>query len=318
MSLAQNVILQDYLDHAQQRDGDRVGLENLDDHFESVKASLLNLSADPNWPHYVEETRVTSVQPEATGTIDYPTDGDTVMVGIGTLFQTNNIDDTYMLRLDGDDTEYPVESVASDTGLTLKYPFINKGVAAGTVTNYKLIKREYLLPDDFRELLSIEPTSAAVPSVRRISPAAIKVKAQVTDVGGQPDWYSIYSKSGSGVDDRGAKVLRLLPYPEGDVNISYDLTYQRWPASLVNDTAGKLLNVDWPPELKNVLEKAIELEIARKNRDPGALALAAQELAKVLPRAEAASTEDANIVLSMFGVDEDPNRLLIRIDASNA
>lgn len=318
MSLAQNVILQDYLDHAQQRDADRVGLENLDDHFESVKASLLNLSADPNWPHYVEETRITSIQPVTTGQIAYPTDGDTVMGGLATTFQTENIDDTFMLRFDGDDTEYPVVSVGAEDALTLKYPFINKNIAPGTATDYKLIKREYLLPDDFRELLAIKPTSAAVPPLTRISPAAIKVKAQVTDVGGQPDWYAIYSKSGSGVADRGTKVLRLLPYPEDTINISYDLTYQRWPAELFNTTPGKLLNVDWPPELKNVLEKAIELEIARKNRDPGALALAAQELAKVLPRAEAASTEDSNIVLSMFGIDEDPNRLLVRIDASNA
>lgn len=314
MSLAQNVTLQDYLDHAQQRNGDRVGLENLDDNFESVKAALLNLSQNPDWPHYVEEDRITSVQPEDTGTIAYPADGDTILVGTGTAFQTNGIDDTYVLKMDGDDTEYPVLTVASDTGLTIKYPFVNRGTVATTATAFKLIKREYALPDDFRELLAIEPATGGLPKLKRLTPAAIKAKAQESDIGGQPRFYSIYSKSGST-----QKVIRFLPYPEGDVNVSYDITYQRWPAALANTTQGKAANVDWPPELKGVLEKAIELEIARKNRDPNALQAAAGELLKVLPGAEAGSQEDASFRLSMFGITGDlADGFLLSMDSSGA
>ena len=311
MSLPQAATLQDYLDYAFQRNADSAALEDLAENFKSVQNALLNISADPNWPHFREEYRITTVQPYSTGTVDL-TDGSTTLVGNATLWQTEGVDDTWVLKVDGDDTEYPVASVGSETGIVLKYPFVDKGLASLSAVGYKLIKRFYVLPNNFRELISFKRATASVSRVKGISADAMQERAQLSDNGGMPEYYSILS-----VPSKTTKAIRLLPYPEGDFAFQYSLTYQRWPTALVLASPTDI--VDWPPEFRGVLEKAIEVEVARKNRDPLAEDAAIKALNREMPQFEKGALEDGHHRLHPIGYDDSEINLdRITMDSSGA
>lgn len=313
MSSARDITIQTYLDYAFQRNGDKGGLEDLAENERSLSAALKNLASSPDWSHYHEEHRITTVLPYSTGTIDL-TDGDTAVDdgGSGTAWQTAGVDNTWVLKVDGEDTEYPVASVSSETALTLKYPMVNPDGSSTRTVSYKLIKREYVLPDNFRQLLSIEPATAGLKKVKNVTAGQIMAMAQRSDLGGEPDYYSIYSKS-----QETSKVIRFHPYPEDTYVYQYDLTYQRWPEELDFDNPTTEY-VDWPPEYEGVLQKAIELEIARKNRDPQAIQSAAQALANELPNFKAGSKEDVNDFLTPFGSIGHGKGFDIQLDSTSA
>jgi hypothetical protein len=312
MTQAQSATLQNYLDYAFQRNGDSGALEDLDDNFMSVKNALLNLSADPNWPHYREEYRITTVQPYSTGTVDL-TDDSTTLTGNATLWATAGIDNTWVLKVDGEDTEYPVASVGSETGIVLKYPYVDKGRTALAAQSYKLIKRFYVLPNNFRELIAIKRATASICEVRLLSPDALRERAQLSDNGGTPEYYTVLNLPADG-----RKAIRFLPYPEGDYAFQYDLEYLRWPTALSAASPSDV--VDWPEELRGLLEKAIEVEIARKNRDPIAEDIAIKALNRAMPVFERGSLEDGgNHRLYPFGINEDQLELdRIFVDGSGA
>lgn len=311
MSLPQAATLQDYLDYAFQRNADSAALEDLSENFKSVQNALLNISADPNWPHFREEERITTKQPNSTGTVDL-TDGSTALTGTGTQWQTDGIDSTWVLKVTGDDTEYPVASVTSETAIVLKYPFVDKGLASLTGVTFKLIKRFYVLPNNFRELISLKRATSSVDHVRGISADSMQERSQLSDNGGMPEYYAILSVPGSTT-----KAIRFLPYPEGDYSFQYDLTYLRWPTALV--LASPTDVVDWPPEFRGVLEKAIEVEVARKNRDPLAEDAAIKALSSAMPTFGKAALEDGHHRLHPIGYDDDNLGLdNLTIDSSGA
>lgn len=311
MSLPQAATLQDYLDYAFQRNSDSAALEDLSENFKSVQNALLNISADPNWPHFREEYRITTVQPNSTGTVDL-TDGSTALVGNSTQWTTDGIDDTWVLKVTGDDTEYPVVTADSETGITLKYPYVDKGLASLSAVTFKLIKRFYTLPNNFRELISFKRATSSVNHVKGISADSMQERSQLSDNGGMPEYYAILS-----IPTKTSKAIRLLPYPEGDYAFQYDLTYLRWPTALV--LASPTDVVDWPPEFRGVLEKAIEVEVARKNRDPLAEDAAIKALSSAMPTFGKAALEDGHHRLQPIGYDDDDLGLdRITLDSSGA
>lgn len=311
MSLAPNVTLQNYLDYAQLRNADSAALEDITENFQCVQEALLNISADPNWQHFREESRITTVQPYSTGTVDL-TDGSTALTGNTTAWQTAGIDNTWVLKVDGEDTEYPVASVGSETGITLKYPYVDKGRTSLSAQAYKLIKRFYVLPNNFRTLISLAPATASVNRVSPLSPEGLRERAQVSDDGGLPEWYSLLSVPGTTT-----KAIRFLPYPEGTHAFQYDLSYLRWPTTL--DVNSPSDNVDWPPEFRGILEKAIEVEIARRNRDPLAEQAAIAALSRSMPKFESAADANKHHRLLPIGMDEDAYMLdEIQMDSSGA
>ena len=309
--MPQSATLQNYLDYAAIRNADSSALEDLTENFDSVQAALRNLSADPVWQHFREETRITTVQPYTTGTVEV-VDGATSLAGTTTTWADDDIDSTYVLKLADDDTEYPVASVTDNTNIVLKYPFVDKGLAALTGLTYKLIKRFYLLPDNFRQLIALKRATASVNDVRRLTPEAMKERSQLSDIGGMPEYYSLLS-----VPTSTRKALRFLPYPEGDFAYQYDLSYTRWPTALVLASPSAI--VDWPPEFKGLLEKAIEVEIARKNKDPQAEQAAIAALSREMPQFEKGAEAHGEHRLLPIGVDESGYGLdEIQLDASGA
>lgn len=311
MTIAPNVTLQNYLDYAQIRNVDSTDIQDLTENFQCVQDALMNISGDPNWQHFREEYRITTVQPYSTGTVDL-TDGSTTLTGNATLWQTAGIDSTWVLKVDGEDTEYPVASVGSETGIVLKYAYVDKGRTALAAQSYKLIKRFYVLPDNFRSLIKLSRATASVNKVRELTPESMRERAQLSDDGGMPEWYSLLSVPGSTT-----KAIRFLPYPEGDFAFQYDLSYLRWPTAL--SLASPTDNVDWPPEYRGVLEKAIEIEIFRRNRDRSAEEAAVAALNRVMPKFEAAANAHENHRLSPIGEDDTEFYIdRINVDGSGA
>ena len=241
---------------------------------------------------------------------DAAADGSTVL----TVTATGTAGNSWTVVENGAHAGFTATSPANGTDavLTLKYAYVDKGRTSLSGQSYKLIKRFYVLPNNFRTMISLAPASASVGKVREITPEAMRERSQLSDNGGMPEYYALLSVPGTTT-----KAIRFLPYVENTFSYQYDLTYLRWPTAL--DVNSPTDIVDWPPELRGLLEKAIEVEVARKNKDPIAERSAIEALQKEMPTFERGAEAHGNHVFSAFGVDEDGLMLdRINIDSSGA
>lgn len=266
---------QSYIDFAIQRNRDKNGNADILQAKEFVVNALKNLSVDPEWAHFHQRTRITLQPPYATGTIAV-NHGGTAVTGTGTGWATVLIDSTYVMLIGDSDIEYPVSAVGSDTGITLEFPYnAEDGQNASGVT-YTLIKREYLLPENFREMLHISEAGQDFDPLTRMNISELLRVAQQSQETGQPDWYAVSSKNTDSRD-----YITFQPLPQDYPYPTYDVWYLRMPTRLMEDDGDYVATtvvVDWPDNLASVLEAAVEVEAARKNTDSNELAMALQNL----------------------------------------
>ena len=259
--MRQTLTFDDYLNYAQERNKDSTDVDEVEENRRSVISALDNLAINPDWPHYHETTRITFELPVITGTVSIGHRQVAVTgVGVDWTAAPDAIDHTYVIKFDNEETEYDLDPdiAIGATSFSLLYDYVAPDGNNKTNVPYKLIKRQYLLPDNFRELISIHATSSRFVDPNPMTLAGMRRLTQVSDVAHEPVGYAVVSENNSA-----RKYMRFYPYVESNPIPSYDLVYQRFPRPYAADTDV----VDWPDEYRSLMERAIEVEVARKNGD---------------------------------------------------
>lgn len=244
---------------ARRANNDRTDAKGASFITEAIEEALKTVGSE-KWTFLVKRTRITtSHELNSKGRVNITANGAKVVFtsGVASLTQAG-VNNTWTAKFGGDDVDYDIASTAAGSTISLTSPYIaasNVNMTAGT---YRLFKRSYDLPADFRELVQIGDVRRPHIKLKRINlPDMLAMNLQRSN-GDTPYDYSIENKTGDTV-----RQLWLFPYPSGSLRFQYDLVYYRWPAKPVNDTD----IVDWPDDLIPLLRVAIEMEIARKNED---------------------------------------------------
>ena len=277
----QTITFQTYVNYAAKRNLDKNGIEDDEENKQSVVDALKNLSVDPEWVHFHQRDRVISrlpiVSSEVGGVgldvleVDQGS-VDAVIVGVNL---EDIVDDTWVLFDGVTNMEHPIVSAVAagpaglDSELTLRFPYLSVDGSNFSALGWKLVKKEYLLPEDFRELLEIEPVDSRFNRIRPTSLAQLMQLATNGPLYARPERYALVSK-----DNDSRKYITFFPYPNAQPVPAYEIMYLRMPRELV-DSAGDFVDlttvVDWPDAAQGLLNLAIEVEVARKNVDPNAL-----------------------------------------------
>jgi hypothetical protein len=274
----QTKTFQTYLNYAAKRNLDRNDIKDDLENRETVVNALKNLSVDPEWVHFHQRDRIVLQLPLGDDDETQPiviVHGTTAVKITGINLGTT-IDSTFIF-LDGiTKTEYPVVSSAnngSDTDLTLRFPYLSEDGAniaeVDAQASWRLVKKEYLLPEDFRELLEIEPVDSRFNRLKETSLAQLMRLATDGQVFARPERYGLISK-----DNDSRKYMTFFPYPLDHPIPAYEILYLRMPRQLVDgdeDYEALTTVVDWPDAMEGLLQLAIEVEVARKNADPNVL-----------------------------------------------
>ena len=116
----------------------------------------MHIGFGEKFPWAERKARLTTQPAYSTGTVTI-TKGSATLTGASTLwatsnsFSVNNVRDTGKLIINGTLPMYEIESVDSDTGITLASPYVGDDVSAGT---YQYFEDEYDLSADFLRPLS--------------------------------------------------------------------------------------------------------------------------------------------------------------------
>lgn len=228
---------------------------------EAIEEALKVVGSE-KWSFLVKRKRITTSHELSTkGRVNIVHAGAKVIFtsGIASLTQAG-VNNQWSAKFNGDDVDYDIASTAAGSTVSLTEIFIgqsNVNLAGGT---YRLYRRCYDLPDDFRELIALVHTRQPhMPLERKTLPDLLTLNLQRTN-GDTPDAYSVENKSGDM-----KRQLWLYPYPSGNTRHQFDLVYYRWPTKPTTDAE----IIDWPDDLMPVLRDAIEMEVAKKNNDDG-------------------------------------------------
>lgn len=236
--------------------------------LEAIQDALRNLATNP-WSFLVKRTRLTT-QPDRTtpGTVHLT--NLTRRVRFTSLVNpTGNptLDGTWTVKFAGEDIDYDFASTASTTSvINIASSYV--GTASLVASSYRVFKRTYDLPTDFRELLQIVDVRRPRYGLEPRTYQSMLLLHQTRSSGDTPYAYSVENKSGDMV-----RQLWLYPLPSGTTRFQYDIIYARWP-TIPQSSDGNNTVIDWPDDLMPLLKAAISVELARKAKDDAFLSIA--------------------------------------------
>lgn len=200
------------------------------------------------------------------------------------------IDGTWSVKFSGEDIDYDFASVATTTSLiNLTSSYV--GTASLVGATYRVSKRSYDLPADFRELLAIVDVRAPTFKLRRATYQTMLTLNLQRNSGDQPHTYSIEAKSND-TGNMKVKQLWLYPSPNGTTRFQYDLIYAAFVTVPTSATAGTT-TIDWPDEYMDVLQAAIDVQLAKKAQDQGQLSLARDHYEDLIKNALGGDVDDS-------------------------
>lgn len=220
----------------------------------------LKVAGSEKWSWLVKRTRVTTSQELSTkGYVNLTANASKVIFASGiTCLTQAGVNNQWAAKFEGDDVDYDIASTAAGSTVSLTSIYVRQSNVSVSGVSYRLFRRTYDLPDDFRELVAIVHTRQPhMPLARKSLEAMLTLNLQRTN-GDTPDSYSVENKSGDM-----KRQLWLFPYPSGNTRHQFDLIYYRWPTKPTADAD----IIDWPDDLIPLLRDAIEMEIAKKNND---------------------------------------------------
>ncbi|KKN42346.1 hypothetical protein LCGC14_0714040 [marine sediment metagenome] len=206
-----------------------VSTENLN----KVK-TLINVADDIinsafEWWYLQKQFRVNLEPPYETGTLTTTAEG-TTFAGSGTAWSTNLLAKA-KIQVVGDAEVYPVQSMDSDTALTLGVPgqtITYKGDAASGAS-YKIWTDVYALPSDFKEML--QPHQAFWPYYPQ--PLGIRefrrMQRDFATDEGRPEFYTLES------DEDGTQSIIFIPFPDELSTVEGDYVQMTTPMSADGD-----------------------------------------------------------------------------------
>lgn len=251
---------------------------------EAIEEAIKTVGAE-KWTFLIKRTRITTVlELSSKGRVNIAANGAKVIFtsGVGSLTQAG-VNNTWSAKFNGEDVDYDFASTASGSTISLTSPYVGETDITLTSGAYRLFKRSYDLPADFRELVQIGDVRRPHIKLKRVNlPDMLAMNLQRAN-GETPYDYSIENKTGDAV-----RQLWLYPYPSGNTRFQYDLVYYRWPAKPVADAD----IIDWPDDLIPLLRVAIEMEIARKNEDDATYQLKLADYTEKVKNYTGADIED--------------------------
>ncbi len=229
--------------------------------LEAIQDALRNLANNP-WSFLVKRTRVVT-QPDRTtpGTVGIA--NNKRRITFSSLVNPSGnptLDGTWTIKFAGEDIDYDFASTASTTSvINIASSYV--GTASLTASTFRVFKRTYDLPADFRELLSIVDVRRPRFGLEPKTYQSMLLLHQTRSSGDTPTAYSVENKSGDMV-----RQLWLYPLPSGTTRFQYDLIYARWPSIPASGDADNTI-IDWPDDLMPLLKAAIAVELAKKAKD---------------------------------------------------
>lgn len=285
--MEQTRTIEQYLQYAQRRGNEQGHNSELLDDQESIETALETLASSPEWPHFHQQARITLELPYITGTVSI-SHLNTAVTSAGADFVTAGIDETWAIRFNGSSEEYRIlEGSVTIGGFTLQDPFLSEDGTNLSAVPYILIKREYILPDNFRQLQSISKSYIIAYNPKPATLKSLLLMSKNNTTSGFPTHYTIASK-----DNTAKKYIRFYPYVAVLPLAAYDILYQRFPKKMNFDNFAEV--VDWPDEARAVLNAAIEIEVARKNKDYEAMQASQSTLAEAMQKHLDGALEDVN------------------------
>lgn len=259
--------------------------------LEAIQDALRTINRLP-WTFLVKRTRVVT-HPERTTPGGVTVTRHTRLVRFTSLVNpTGNptIDGTWGVKFAGEDVDYDFASVAATTS-TINLTSSYVGTASLTGAAYRVSKRSYDLPNDFRELLSITDVRAPTFKMRRATYQTMLTLNLQRNSGDKPHTYSIEAKSND-TGNMKVKQLWLYPSPNGTNRFQYDLIY----ASLVTIPDSSTSNtaiIDWPDEYMDVLRAAIDVQLAKKAQNQEQLDIAREHYKELIENALGGDVDDS-------------------------
>jgi len=280
--MARTTTFLDLKNFALRRANDAVDAKNIEYVEEAIQDALRNVSQIKQWSFLQEEYRAVTADDSAIGTVSVDVDGQ-IVTGSSTTFSTLGVDQNWALKFNGENTDYRVGSSLTVTNASLGITSVYIGTANLSSVAYKIYKRSYDLPVNFRQMLRIVDVQQPTAGLARVNHSTMLRRNQTRSDGGRPHQYSIENKIGDAV-----RQLWLYPFPDG--RYQYDLIYMRWPT---NPTADRD-TIDWPDNEMPLLKAAIEVELAMKLNDHDWMDMARQQYAEKLAVAGGGDIEDSS------------------------
>ncbi len=254
----------------------------------AIQDALRNLAVVSDWTFLRSRFRLVTDDQTTTGAINLSLNSNSWLATsnsssvVPDWSSITSLGSTWTVKVNGEDIDYDISS----TGTSAVVPLTSKYVGTANLTraSYKLFRRSYDLPADFREMIGIVDVRRPHHPLIRVSHSEMLELNLGRSGGSTPDRYSIENKTGDTV-----RQLWLYPYPTGSTKFQYDLIYQRWPD---NPTTGTD-TIDWPNDLMPLLESAVYREIALENKDMEAYQLADSDYADKLEVALSGDVEDS-------------------------
>lgn len=215
-----------------------------------INGALQRLYSERCWHHIQVKSKI-FLEVEETGSELILTQGSrTVSLGGAEVFLDKYVTDEWSLHIDSDGTQtwrlVSIDNVA-DTQATLEEGGNWPGASATSVA-YAFVKDRYDLPNDAKELLRVNLIQVQEPLAGK-SPAEFDAIKQATPTQRSltPLIYCV----------RGGK-MEVYP-PPGDTYRTLEITYRK-AAAFYTTASLDTVEVDWPEEWRDLLEKAIMLE----------------------------------------------------------
>ena len=246
----------------------------------------LKVVGSEKWTFLIKRTRITTNSEITTpGTVNITQGAAKVIFQSGISAAMSAVNNQWSAKFNGQNIDYDIQSTMAGSTVSLTAIYIGPSNASLTNGSFKLYRRAYDLPSDFRELVQIgDVRRPHVRLNRRSLPDLLAMNLQRSN-GETPYDYSIENKTGDAV-----RQLWLYPYPSGNTRLQYDLVYYRWPATPSVDAD----IIDWPDDLMPLLRVAIEMEIARKNDDDATYQLKLADYTSKVAAATGSDVEDGN------------------------
>lgn len=267
--------------------------------LEAIQDALRNLANNP-WSFLVKRTRVVTQPDRSTpGAVSIAPNSRAVrFTSLVNPAGRPPLDGTWTVKFSGEDIDYDFASTATTTSLiNVTSSFV--GVTSTNTGTYRVFKRTYDLPSDFRELLSIVDVRRPRYGLEPKTYQSMLMLHQTRSSGDTPYAYSVENKSGDM-----ARQLWLYPLPSGTTRFQYDLIYARWPTIPASGDADNTV-IDWPDDLLPLLKAAIGVELAKKAKDQMQYDLANSDYQEKLT---AAGKSDVKESADMFIGGQGPRR----------